>query len=100
MMRISTACLRELEVINLCGGAKLGYPCDFEIDVESARILAIIVCCSGGMPLFSKKEEYIIPWRLIECIGEDAILVKLSDSDLSVCSTNKKQKGKKNRSNL
>ena len=95
MMRISTACLRELEVINLCGGARLGYPCDFEIDAESAKILAIIVCCGGGMPLFSKKEEYIIPWRMIECIGEDAILVKLSEGELSACCSTKKQRGKK-----
>lgn len=97
MMRVSTAHLRELEVINLCGGARLGYPCDFEIDIENARILAIIVCCSGGIPLFFKKEEYIIPWRQIECIGEDAILVKLSDADLSACCTTNKQRVKKKR---
>lgn len=95
MLRVSTADLRELEVINLCGGARLGYPCDFEIDVENARILAIIVCCAGGLPFFSKKEEYIIPWRQIECIGEDAILVKLSDADLSACSTTNRSNGKK-----
>ena len=95
MMKISTAVLRELEVINLCGGAKLGYPCDFEIDAESAKILSIIVCSGGGLPFISKKEEYLIPWQMIQCIGEDAILVKLNESDLiSCCVSNKKGKKK------
>ena len=100
MSKISTAELRELEVINLCTGAKLGYPCDFEIDIQNARILAIIVCCGGGVPFFSKREEYIIPWRMIECIGEDAILVKISNGELSDCCKMSKDKGKKNNRNL
>ena len=93
MIKMSTAELRELEVINLCGGARLGYPCDFEIDTKSARILAIIVS-PGGINLFSKKEEYVIPWQMIECIGEDAILVKLTGDELSACCASSKKKGK------
>ena len=95
MMKISTAVLRELEVINLCGGAKLGYPCDFEIDVNIAKILSIIVCCGSTVPFISKKESYVIPWRLIECIGEDAILVKLTEADLISCRISNKKGNKK-----
>ncbi len=97
MKRISTAALRELEVINLCGGERLGYPCDFEIDLDDGTILALIVRDSGGFAFFSKKEEFLIPWCNIECIGEDAILVKLSGSDLTSCSCSSKggRKGKK-----
>ena len=85
MKRISTACLRNLEVINLCGGEKLGYPCDFELDIDGGRILAIIVpICEGGAFL-SKKDEYVIPWCDIECIGEDAILIKMQRSQLEGC---------------
>ena len=85
MKRVSTAELRELEVINLCGGEKLGYPCDFEVDLDNARLISIIVSGSGGIPFFTKKEEYVIPWCNIECIGEDAILVKLTKNDLNAC---------------
>lgn len=84
MKRVSTAVLRELEVINLCGGERLGYPCDFEFDLEDCRILSIIVpSCEGG--LFGKREEYIIPWCKVECIGEDAILIKMPQNEMSDC---------------
>ena len=97
MHRISTACLRELEVINLCGGERLGYPCDFELDVDDARILAIVVERSGqGFSLFSDKEQYVIPWCNIECIGEDAILVRLDSTKLGeCCCSDKRKRGKK-----
>ncbi len=91
MRRISTADLRELEVINLCGGECLGYPCDFEIDLDDGRILAFTVTGRGqGFSLFCRdKEEYLIPWCKIECIGEDAILVKLPQNELSSCFSGK-----------
>ena len=92
MKIISTVVLRELEVIDLCGGERLGYPCDFEIDLDNGRIVSLIVTsCDGGF--FSKREEIVIPWCKIECIGEDAILVKLPNSeDNDCCRTRKKEK--------
>ena len=97
MKRVSSAEMRELEVINLCGGERLGYPCDFEIDLDDARILTLIVRDRAGFNFFSKKEEFIIPWCNIECIGEDAILVKLTPSDLNSCCCSPKmgRRGKK-----
>ena len=38
MERFSTCELREKEVINLCDGARLGTPCDFEFDVCDGKI--------------------------------------------------------------
>ena len=43
MERFSTCELREKEVINLCDGARLGTPCDFEFDVCDGKITALIV---------------------------------------------------------
>jgi YlmC/YmxH family sporulation protein len=83
MRRISTGELSEREVINLCGGELLGYPCDFEIDLDGACIVSMTVPSKSSFSLFSKKEEYVIPWSRIECIGEDAILVKIPKSELS-----------------
>lgn len=85
MRRMSTADLRELEVINLCGGERLGYPCDFEIDIDEGCIISFTVPISSGFSLFGKKDEYVIPWCKIECIGEDAILVKIPQNDLCLC---------------
>ena len=95
MRKISTACLRELEVINLCGGEKLGYPADFEIDVDCGKILSIIVREEDCLSIFAKKEEYVIPWCNIECFGEDAILVKMSREELSCCFVEQRGKGKR-----
>lgn len=94
MRKTSTAELRELEVINLCGGERLGYPFDFELDLECGKLISMSVKDQDGIALFAKKEEYIIPWCKIECIGEDAILVRLNTEEISSCLCDKK-KGKK-----
>ena len=92
MRRMSTADIRELEVINLCGGERLGYACDFEIDLDCGQILSLIIPVENGFVPFAKKEEYIIPWGRIECIGEDAILVKIPQNELYSCECNKRGK--------
>lgn len=83
MRRICASDLEKREVINLCTGQKIGYICDYELDVDCGQILAIIVSSDSGIPFLSKKDEYAIPWCKIECIGEDTILIKLSASDIS-----------------
>ncbi len=96
MRRISTADLRDLEVINLCGGELLGYPRDFEMDLDCGSILALVVAPAGKVfSFFVEKEDYVIPWCKIECIGEDAILVKLDHNDLGACKTCKNKKKRK-----
>ena len=85
MKRCSTAELRQLEIINLCDGTRLGYACDFEFDREDARILALVVPRGNGLFCRKKEEQLIIPWCKIECIGEDTILVKLSHHEISSC---------------
>ena len=90
--RCSTADLRQLEIVNLCDGARLGYASDFEFDCEDARILSLVIGGSCGLFGFGKEDEMIIPWNLIECIGEDTILVKLTQQDLARCSCNLRKK--------
>ena len=82
MRKMNTAEIRELEVINLCGGERLGYTCDFEVDLDCGQILSLIIPVDCGFTPFGKKEEYVIPWGRVECIGEDAILVKIPQSEL------------------
>ena len=94
MRQINTEELCEREVINLCGGERLGYPTGFEIDLEDGRIIAITVS-ENCFSLFGKKEEYLIPWCKIECIGEDAILVKIPQTEL--CCRNPNEKNNKKR---
>lgn len=82
MERFNTCDLRTKEVINLCDGTKLGCPCDFEFNRCDGRITALIVPRSGGWFGVGRGNDLIIPWHKIECIGEDAILVRLSPGDI------------------
>ena len=94
MKKISTADLKDREVINLCGGEMRGYPGEFEINLDDGTITAIIIE-NSATSLFGKKQEYLIPWCKIECIGEDAILVKIPQNELigggGSCSTGRKR---------
>lgn len=82
MRALSTKELREREVINVCTGEKLGYICELEIDVDCGQVLAVTVPKDRGVLCFGKREEYIIPWCKIECIGEDTVLLKVTEREL------------------
>ena len=77
MIKISTEDLRRMDVINLCDGARLGCPTDFEFDKCDGKLLALIIPEERGLFGYSKASSIVIPWCKIECFGEDTILVKL-----------------------
>ncbi len=91
MERFSTCDLRDKEVVNLCDGAKLGSPCDFEFDACDGKITALIVPRPSGFLGLSHARDLIIPWNKIECIGEDAILVKLPPETYCLPEVDKKK---------
>ena len=90
MRAISMSELEKREVINLCTGEKLGFICDFEMDIDSGCIISVSVLSQSEIPFFRKREEYVIPWRRIECIGEDKVLVKIPNEEMSAFSKGKK----------
>ena len=92
---MTTSSLSSMEVINLCDGAKLGSPSDFEINPATGTISAIILPKDTGFFNFYKPESYRIPWERLQCIGEDTILVKLTPGELSACLTRPSRTSKK-----
>ena len=82
MRIISASELQKREVINLCTGEKLGFICDFEFDIETGCIISVSVLSQNEIPFFRKKEEYVIPWKRIECIGEDTVLVNIPKDEM------------------
>ena len=68
--------LRHKDVICLADGAALGPVCDVEVDTADARLAAIVIY---GRPrwcgLLGREDDCVIPWRDIQVIGEDTILV-------------------------
>ena len=81
MERFSTCDLRDKEIINLCNGSKLGCAGDFEFNISDGKITAIIIKRPSGFLGLGRGNDIFIPWDRIECIGEDAILVRLSQSE-------------------
>ncbi len=70
--------LRQKEVIDICTAQRLGYVCDVEFCLEKGEMEAIVVPgCMRFLP-FGKKEDLVITWDKIRCIGKDVILVELS----------------------
>jgi len=96
MRKMFTDEFRCFEVINLCGGERLGFPSELEIDLECGNIISFTVIRENkGISLFCERDEFVIPWCKIECIGEDAILVRLNNNELCSCQRNKFRKKRK-----
>ncbi len=85
MREITTADLFCMEVINLCDGGKLGYPNSLELCADDGKVTALIIPRDCGIFSFGRSEHYRIPWCRVECLGEDAILVKLTAAELTSC---------------
>ena len=92
MEKFNTCDLREKEVINLCDGTRLGCPSDFEFCATDGKITAIVIEGQGGFLGFGRCNATIIPWNKIECVGEDAILVRLSPNEYCCPDDNRKKK--------
>ncbi|ONI38682.1 hypothetical protein AN639_07320 [Candidatus Epulonipiscium fishelsonii] len=72
--------MKNKEVINLADGSRLGYICDVDIDWVQGKIKQVIIPGPGKMMgLFGKDFEYCVPWENIKKIGEDLILVEMSN---------------------
>ena len=87
--------LAEKDVINLCTGENMGRICDLEINTSNACILSVIVPEQGSGWGFGKANEVLIPWQKIECIGEDAVLVRITTEEKTCC-TVPRRKPKRN----
>ncbi len=73
--------LRMKEIINLVDGKRMGFIQDFEINLEKNRIEAIVIPREGKfLKIFSREDDYYIPWRNIVKIGQDVILVDIKES--------------------
>lgn len=71
--------LRNKEVISCENGCRIGCVDDLEVDTSDAKVKALIIY--GRLKffgLFGRKDDFIIPWKNIELIGEDTILVNCS----------------------
>ncbi len=92
MKILDLECLSTKAVINLCDGKNLGYVRDIRFTSDEGKICSIVVPKENGIFSFGKGENIIIPWNKIECIGEDAILVRISYEECCENDRGKKHK--------
>lgn len=68
--------LRNKEVVNMKDGGRLGFVSDVELDTAAATLTAVVVY--GRLRLFGllgREPDFVIPWKDIELIGDDTVLV-------------------------
>ena len=71
--------MRNMEVIDILTGSKIGYISDFKIDCNTNKIVSLIL--PGEIKSwFSKDDSIEIPWGDIVKIGSDVILVKVNQN--------------------
>jgi YlmC/YmxH family sporulation protein len=69
------------DVVNVSDGKRLGNIEDFEINLNTGKIEAVVIGSSGKvLGFFGKEDEVVIPWTNILKIGEDVILVRYKES--------------------
>ena len=70
--------LRDKEVINIKDGGRVGFVCDVELDVDHARLTALVVYGRLRLlGLLGRLPDLVIPWEDVVLMGEDAVLVRL-----------------------
>ena len=75
-MKCSINELRAKEVINVTDGARLGYVSDVEIDLDTGKLIAVIVPGAYRlMGLLGKEDDFVITWENIKKIGDDVIII-------------------------
>ncbi len=76
MVRISE--LEDRDVVNITDGRRLGNVVDVEIDLESGRIVAVVIPGPQRLlGLLGRDNDLVIPWERIKKIGADVILVEV-----------------------
>ena len=69
--------LRRKDVVCIGDGRVLGRAADIEFDPSGGHVRALIVPCGSCLSLLwrPEKNQMVIPWQQIACIGDDVVLV-------------------------
>ena len=75
-MECRIADLRNKQVVCIKDGSVLGFIYDVQLNVENGALTALIVPGRARfLGLFGREEDIVIPWKDIEVIGQETVLV-------------------------
>lgn len=75
--------LRSKEVINAADGKRFGFVMDVDVNLEDGKLEAIILKGTGKLFGFiGKDNDLVIPWEMIRKVGQDTIIVDVSEKYL------------------
>ena len=69
--------VRNIEVIDISTGIKIGYVKDFKVDINTKKIISIFLP-SPVKSWFNKAEDIELSWDKIVKIGVDVLIVDAS----------------------
>ncbi|MBR2942858.1 MAG: YlmC/YmxH family sporulation protein [Clostridia bacterium] len=69
--------LRRKDVVCIADGRVIGRASDIEFDASTGQVRALIVPCGSCLSAIwhADKNQMVIPWQQIACIGDDVVLV-------------------------
>ena len=68
--------LRNKQVVCIKDGSVLGFIYDVELDVETGKLISLIVPGRARFfGIFGREEDMVISWDEIEVIGQETVLV-------------------------
>ncbi|MCR6515897.1 MAG: YlmC/YmxH family sporulation protein [Clostridium sp.] len=70
--------MKNMEIIDINNGRKIGFIIDIKIDCENDKVLSLVLP-GESKGWFNKSEEIEIPWEKVKKIGDDVILVSLDE---------------------
>ena len=79
-MFIKVSDLRDLEIININDGRRIGPIKDIELDLEEGKIQALVMpghTAGRIVGIFGRNDDLVVPWEKIKRIGVDVLLVDL-----------------------
>lgn len=65
------------DIVNLVDGAKLGPVKDMHIDLETGRVLALVLSGKKYLGFFRAGKEVTVSWESVKKIGVDTVLVEV-----------------------
>lgn len=82
-MIIRASELRVKEVVSVNDGKRLGYVFDMEIDMDTGKIMSLIIPGGGRILGFlGRGGELVVDWENLKKVGKDVVLVDDSELDL------------------